>query len=360
MPMQSNKLNFEGQNIFVGIDVHLKSWNVSVMVGGIKMKPFSQTPSASALKAHLAANYPGGSYHSAYESGFCGFSVHRQLMKVGINNIVFNAADVSDTQKERARKTDSADSAKIVRNLSNGELKAIHVPDERTEADRELLRTRSALVKTATQTKMRIKSMMFVHGIDLPEQFHSRGTHWSNKFLYWIEQKARTMPYNGGRSLIIQIDALRAQRKRILSVTQTLRKTLREDPEYKHKLELLIGIPGIGFLTAASFILEVGDITRFKNNDHLASFVGLVPDTRSSGDKNVVLGVTSRSNRRLRSMFIESSWIAIRHDPALILAYSKPTSKMEPNKAIIRIARKLVNRAAYVLRTGIAYEKGVM
>ncbi len=73
MPVQSNKLNFKGQNIYIGIDVHLKSWNVCVYVGGLKIKPFSQTPSAAVLKSHLETNYPGGTYYSAYESGFCGF-----------------------------------------------------------------------------------------------------------------------------------------------------------------------------------------------------------------------------------------------------------------------------------------------
>ena len=53
MPVQSNKLNFKGQNIYIGIDVHLKSWNVCVYVGGLKIKPFSQTPSAAVLKSHL-------------------------------------------------------------------------------------------------------------------------------------------------------------------------------------------------------------------------------------------------------------------------------------------------------------------
>lgn len=357
--MQNKQINFEGQNIFIGIDVHLKSWNVSIIVADVKMKPFSQSPSATALKAHLDTNYPGGCYHSAYESGFCGFSVHYELMRLGIDNIVFNAADISDTHKERSRKTDSTDSAKIARNLSKGELTAIHVPTEKELSDRELLRTRFALVKTCCQTKMRIKSLLYVHGIRYPEQFEKPGTHWSRRFVSWIEEEAGRLPYSGGRSLMIQVEALREQHKRILKTTLALRKMIMSDPDYSKSLELLLSVPGIGFLTAATFILEAGDVKRFKNNDHLASFVGLVPDTRSSGDKDKALGVTARSNHRLRSMLIESSWTAIRNDPALTLAYSKLVAKMEPNKAIIRIARKLLNRSAYVLRKKTTYVTAV-
>src|SRR5690606_8331771 len=49
MPMQSNKLDFSGQNVFVGFDVHLKSWKVSVMVGDIHHHTFSQDPSPEIL-----------------------------------------------------------------------------------------------------------------------------------------------------------------------------------------------------------------------------------------------------------------------------------------------------------------------
>lgn len=360
MPIQSKQLNFKGQNIFIGIDVHLRSWSVAIIVSGVKIKPFSQDPSASVLKSYLERNYPGGNYLSAYESGFCGFSVHYNLMKEGIKNIVFNAADISDTHKERSRKTDATDAAKIARNLSNGELKAIHVPTEKEIADRELLRTRAAVVKTCTQTKMRIKSLLYLHGISYPEQFQNNGTHWSRKFVAWVEEEAGKLPYDAGRSLLIHTSALKDQRRRILEVTRSLRSMLKTDSEYAKTLGLVISVPVIGFITAATFILEVGDISRFRSNDRLASYIGLVPDTRSSGPREVATGVTSRSNRHLRAMFIESAWHAVRMDAALTLAYSRLCARMEPNKAIIRIARKLVNRVAHVIRNDTTYEKSIV
>lgn len=359
MPIQSNKLNFKGQNIYIGIDVHLKSWNVCLYVGGIRIRPFSQPPSAAALKAHLESNYPGGIYYSAYESGFCGFSVHYDLMDHGINNIVFNAADISDTSKERVRKTDSTDSSKIARNLSKGELTAIHVPTQQEISDREVLRTRMSQVKMSVQTKMRIKSLLYVKGIKYPEKFEKPGTHWSRSFVSWIEEQAEGLPFEGGRSILIHVETLKFQHLQILKTTRELRRIMATGP-YAESYGLLMSIPGIGFLTAATFLLEAGDIKRFASNDHLASFVGFVPDPRSSGEKETATGVTSRSNHRLRTMFIESAWSAIRHDPALTLAYSKLVARMEPNKAIIRIGRKLLNRAAYVLRTRKPYVKAVV
>ena len=73
MQTQSNKLDFNGQNIYVGLDVHLKSWKVTIMTDYITHKTFSQPPKTEALYNYLERNFPGGVYHSAYEAGFCGY-----------------------------------------------------------------------------------------------------------------------------------------------------------------------------------------------------------------------------------------------------------------------------------------------
>jgi len=71
MQAQRKKLNFEGQSIFVGIDVHLKSWNVSIFTDSLHHKTFNQPPKAEALSEYLKCNFPNASYLSAYEAGFC-------------------------------------------------------------------------------------------------------------------------------------------------------------------------------------------------------------------------------------------------------------------------------------------------
>lgn len=112
MPEQSNELNFEGQNIFIGIDVHLKSWSVTIMTEYSHIRTFSQPPSPKTLVDYLQAHFPGASYFSAYEAGFSGLWAHYQLVQFGVKNIVVNAADIPTTQKEEFHKTDPVDSKK--------------------------------------------------------------------------------------------------------------------------------------------------------------------------------------------------------------------------------------------------------
>jgi transposase len=109
-----------------------------------------------------------------------------------------------------------------------------------------------------------------------------------------------------------------------------------------------------------TIISELDDIQRFRSIDALCSYVGLVPRTNSSGDNDKTGGITPRSNRQLRSMLIESAWIAIRHDPALMMKYSELVKRMDPSKAIVNIAKKLLSRIKYVLVNKTPYVKGVV
>jgi hypothetical protein len=103
MQRQRNELNFKGQNIYVGIDVHKKEWTVCICTDHLEHKKFSQPASAEALSTYLKRNFPGGTWLSVYEAGFCGFHVHADLEKHGIRNIVVNAADVPTSHKEKGR-----------------------------------------------------------------------------------------------------------------------------------------------------------------------------------------------------------------------------------------------------------------
>ncbi len=94
---------------------------------------------------------------------------------------------------------------------------------------------------------------------------------------------------------------------------------------------------------------ELVDIRRFSNFDRLASFVGLVPSTHSSGQSQRTTGITPRSSYQLRALLIESSWVAIRFDPELREKFEKTSTRMPKNRAIIVVAHTLLSRLHHVL-----------
>ena len=105
-----------------------------------------------------------------------------------------------------------------------------------------------------------------------------------------------------------------------------------------------------------SLIVELGDINRFKGEKAFAGYLGLIPTCKNSGEKIRTGEMTPRGNKRLRTMLIESSWIAILYDKALAAKYAELRVKMGSQKAIIRIARKLSNRIFSVLKSEKIYE----
>jgi transposase len=323
------------------------------------LKRFSQNPEPEALHKFLVANYPGASYHSVYEAGFCGFWIHKKLTELGINNIVVNPADVPTMLKEKLRKTDTVDCGKLARGLRSGDLRGIYVPEAATLEIRSLIRLRNSIVKDSTREKNRIKSLLRFHGVEIPEQFtrHSIGN-WSKRFLEWLREVELSTEY-GRKTLDLHIEQFVRLRGMLLQETRAIRSLSRSEA-FIEPLRLIMSVPGIGITTGISFLTEIDNISRFKHADHLASYVGLIPMCHSSGEKEGVGDITIRKHAMLRCNIIEAAWIAIRKDPAMTMAYEQYRKRMNANKAIVKIARKLVNRIFFVLKRKQEYVPGVV
>lgn len=352
------ELSFKGQNIYIGIDVHFKSWVVTVMVGNIVYKTFSQDPNAEKLSSFLRKNFPTGNYLSVYEAGFCGFSVHRALEITGIKNIIVNPADIPTTDKDRRQKEDKRDSRKLSKALKNGELDGIYIMSKEMEELRSLVRYRKTIVKELIRHKNRIKSILKLYGIIIPPELNVASKYWSSRFIKWL--KTLNVSTSQG-SLVLQetIDTAEHLRGKLLKINKEFR-LLNKDSQYAKTINLLRSVPGIGIIVALTFITELETIKRFKNLDKLCSYVGLIPTTNSTGEKEKVGRITRRSNKPLRTSLIESAWVAIRQDPSLLLKYNELRVRMNPNEAIIRIAKKLLNRIRYVLKNEQEYVNAII
>lgn len=353
MEAQVKKLDFTDQNIYIGFDAHLKDWKVTIMTEDIVYKTFTQPPRPEVLYNYLKNNFPGGNYHSAYEAGFCGYWIHDKLVSFGINSIVVNPADIPTTDKERVQKEDKRDSRKIARSLSSGNLTAIYVPSLKTQRDRTLLRTRAMLVKDLARYKNRIKSFLYFYGISIDQSFMNPQSHWSNRFMIWLES-IDLGEESGKEALNVLIAECKNLRISILNVTKQVRKLSRTET-YQEQVILLKSIPGIGLLTAMTILTELETINRFRNIDKMCGYIGLVPSTKSSGEKERTGDITPRGHNVLRTALVESSWTAIRNDPSLMKSYLLYIKRMDSNKAIIKIAKKLLSRIRFVLNNNKPY-----
>jgi len=344
-------LNFIGQRIDVGLDVHKKSWKVVISTKYGLYKSFSQDPDPDRLAKYLLRTFPGGQYHVVYEAGCFGFWIQHQLQELGIHCIVTHPGDVPTTDKQKKRKTDRIDARKLAMELRAGRLEAIYVPSTAAIADRMLIRTRVKMVKNQTRLKNQIKSLLTFLGIVIP--FEST-QHWSGRFMQWLETLDLPDP-SATTSLKAYLHLLGDTKNQVAQLTRQIRHLARSQV-YQANVELLRSIPGIGELTAMVLLVELIDMNRFKNMDKLCGYVGLVPDVESTGETTHVKGLTKRANTYVKHAIIEASWIAVAKDPALMSDFAKLSKRMKKQHAIIRIARKMLARIRFVWRNARPYQ----
>lgn len=351
MSLVKRALDFADQKFCIGIDVHDRFWKVSIRSNGMALKTFSMNPSPQELHRYMTKHYPGGIYHSVYEAGFCGFWIHRELCALGFHNIVINPADVPTSGKEKTNKNDKRDSRKLARELENDSLEAIYVPTERQQQLRSLCRLRFRTVENCKRVKNRIKGLLHYYGYEIPAR--SEMAHWSGKFGQWL--KALTFAHEPGNDYLhFAIEELENHRQRLTAITRQLRRYSQE-PEIAPTFKCVHSVKGIGFVTAITLLTEIIDMGRFTTFDQTACFVGLIPSEHSSAGKDGSVGITPRRNKYLRTLLIEAAWIAVREDPAMTQAFYELTKRMTPQRAIIRIAKKLLRRIRHVWLTQTPY-----
>lgn len=348
------QLNFSGKVIYCGLDVHKTNWKVNARMEGIEIAAFSQNPDTILLKKHFENNYPGAELRVVYEAGFCGFEIQRSLTALGIECIVVNAADIPTSDKDRKRKDDKRDARKLSQELSKGELKGIYIPGREMQAARTLVRQRYRLVQDQTRWKNRIKQLLMNNGIRIAEAQER----WSTRYINKIKDMNFDFPALK-RSVDIAIGQYLQVRHILKETTMALREMSKQPPFLKVQ-GYLQSIDGIALITGMVIQTEIEDINRFKRFDSLCDYVGFVPDIYSSNDRTKVRGISKRGNSFLKEALIESSWILIRKDPAMLMKYNEYRSRMNANKAIVRIGKHLLSRIRFLWRNEQRYKRGLI
>jgi transposase len=349
-------VDFSGHKIYIGIDVHLKSWQVAIYCEGRLLKNYTQPPGVTPLVSFLQENYPNGTYVFAYESGFSGNWIQRSLADLGYECLVVNAADIPQTDKGEKNKTDKMDAKRIGQSLQAGFLQSIFIPSEELEADRQLVRSYSRYTMDLTKAKNRIKGLLYYVGIQVPKEFE--GSAWSKGFLQWLKalNLANTSIQKVLSYQLENLEYLRAKKSQLLKEITEL--TVQE--KYVETAICIKSVPGVGIITAATLLTEVGDMGRFENHKQLNSFVGLYPTSHSSGPRERQGSMTGRHNRHLRVLLIEAAWRAIAVDPAMTTYYAGLKGKIGGKRAIVKVAAKLLNRIRYVWINKKKYEIGIV
>jgi transposase len=322
------------QPVFVGIDVHKKSWSVCLVHCDEEIGICS-IPGDFRSLAKILKRFEGMEIYSVYEAGFSGFWLHRRLAGAGVRNLVIAPNKVPVVVGDLV-KTDRRDSRKLAQSLSKGLLKGIHIPPEEQVNARQLLRTREQIKRKRIRAIQQIKMLLLQFNIKLPVGL-SKETQRQIETMDLPEHVSNT-----ATCLIKEVEFFEVQLK-------FMTKKIHEEcmsSNHEKNYQILKSVPGYGPLTAGALCLEIGDWRRFQSASKLSAFLGLTPREYSSGERVYRGRITGQGNTWLRSYLIESSWRAIEVDPAIREFYERIKNNTgSGRKAAVAVARKLLQRA---------------
>lgn len=346
--MRNNTIVATGaRGIFVGVDVHLSSWHVTVRTRDEVIGQATIDGRWEDLRKVLSRWRPE-QVMVVYEAGFSGFWLHDEVVGWGARCIVVPPSRIPVESGNRI-KTDRRDSAKLAQMAETGQVARVWVPSVTQRQEREVLRERRRLVRQLRQVQCQIKALLHCYGVEVPRR---RGR-WSQVFESWLWQLqfgSACMQASFERLL----ERYRFLREQTAAQTKLIRELARE-ASYREKVSWLVSLPGVGVLTAMELLVELGDIERFAKAEQVAAYIGLTPSEYSSGG-SVRRGHISRCGKAaVRSRLVEASWIAIRFDQELRDVYERIRARQGGKRAIVAVARRLLLRIRRVWLDGRCY-----
>ena len=338
--------------IYMGLDLHRKSWHLTIRTQHQELKKMSMPPQWEVLRK-IIDDFSARRVEVVYEAGYFGFSLYDRITAHGALCVVTPPSLMPQESGNRV-KTDKKDSGKLARLLAKGELKAVSVPSVEQRNHRQVLRQRSQMISARTRVQLQIKAFLAFHGVPCQPCTGK----WSGLFvqsLHDIDFHDVHLQQSFG-AMLEQYAFLNAQ---ILRSTKRLR-AMSISPLYRQRFRLLRSIPGVGLLTAMEILLELGDMSRFSNAEQLAAYVGLTPTQHSSGDKIRLGHITGMGKGNLRGVLTEASWTLIKKDGAMAQKYERIKARSGSKRAIVAVAHNLLLRIRRILLDDVPYAVGVV
>jgi transposase len=231
------------------------------------------------------------------------------------------------------KKNDRIDAHKIGDCLRCDFLPECYMASTEIRERRRTLRYRSLLVRQMVQMKNKIGVLLMEAGVSYNKQkLHKVG--------YFRELLATNQDIDEGlRSL------LRLCRETVVRLGKTesaLVRSLERDRLLVERVEHLMTIPAVGPITALTWALEVGDVSRFSSIKKAISYCGLCGAEKSSGNTVQRTPLSKQRNKHLQTTLIEAAKMAPRNSPDLAMIYDREKQKGNANRATLAVARKLV------------------
>ncbi len=233
-----------------------------------------------------------------------------------------------------AKKKNDRDDAERIADLLRVDLlpEAYMMPSELREL-RRMLRYRNMIVRTAVKMKNKMSGLLMEVGAQ-----YDKGRLHGKRYFNQLMDSLDTVPESVKAMLMMSRSSLQL----LEAIQKKLIRTLHENPSIRERVKLLMSIPGVGEVLALTWVLEVGEVSRFANARKAISYCGLCSAQRESAGKETRGPLSKKRNKHLQTMLIEAANIAPQWNHDLAVVREKVLSRGNRNMATIAVARKLV------------------
>ena len=255
--------------------------------------------------------------------------------------------DAAEIQSKRVRKqkTDRQDAQLILRLMLKDDFPQIWVPSWENRDLRQLLWHRHRMVQVRTRIMNQLQALALNEGLRCKKRLwreHGRRQLESFRLAPWASRRRR--------DLLELLDRLNPT---IAELSQAIEQEAEKCPEAQR----LMTHPGVGPLTALAFVLIIGKAERFQCGKQIASYLGLVPLEKSSGNRRRLGHITKQGSSMVRFLLVEAAQVTVRSLPEWRRKYVQLMMRRGRKIAKVAMARRLAVALYWMWRKGWNYEQ---
>lgn len=289
---------------FLGLDVHAETITVAIAEPDGEVRSLGTIANREEPIRRLVKKLgPVEQLRACYEAGPTGYVLYWQLTRLGVDCAVIAPTLVPVKAGDRV-KTDRRDAGKLARCHRAGDLTAVWVPDEGSEALRDLVRAREAAKADQLRARHRLSKFLLRTG-HRPE---SKMKAWTGVYMTWVRRLHFQQPAQESTRLDY-LHEVEHMAERVLRLEQAITDAVKQaSPAMQEVVRGLQALRGIAEISAVTIVSELGEISRFQTARQLMGYSGAVPSENSSGKRKQRGSITKTGNAHLRRIAVEAAW----------------------------------------------------
>lgn len=231
------------------------------------------------------------------------------------------------------KKNDRADAERIADLLRVNLLPECTMLPKEIRELRRILRFRNHLLRTAVRMHNKISGLLMEVGAGYSKK-RLRGKKYFHELLTRLDE----IPPSVKELLMLS----RTGFETFQTFQKKLIQTLRTEPLIQERVSRLMTIPGVGEVTALTWVLEIRPPSRFSSIRQAISYCGLCSAQRESAGKEQRGPISKKRNKNLQTILVEAAKLAPRWNTQLAAVHQRELGKGNRNRATLAVARRLV------------------